>query len=307
MWCFIGPEGNSPWVSGPLKEIEYHRPTSLDAALTILSSNEARPLAGGSDLIPQLRAGRRQTGKVVDLKHIPELTSIEATEDGSWRFGAATPVSAMRKHAGFRAVHGALLDSAGLIGSLQVQSRASLGGNLCNAAPSADGVPLLIALDAVAMIHGPAGVRHVPAEHIPVGAGRTSLAAGELLVSIVLPGRFARSADRYYRFTPRREMDIAIAGVGARIDLDDDDTITAARLVLASVGPTPIRALTAEAAMIGQKPDVRLFREAGAHAALEAQPISDTRGSADYRRELVAVLARRALADCALRLGVALS
>lgn len=290
-----------------MNEIKYERPTSLTSAVTMLASDGARPLAGGSDLIPQLRAGRRQSGKVVDLKHIPELTSIEELEDGSWRFGAATPISTMRKHAGFRAVHNALLDSAGLIGSLQVQSRASLGGNLCNAAPSADGVPLLIALDAVAVIHGPAGVRQVPAEHIPVGPGRTSLASSELLVSIVLPKRPARSADRYYRFTPRREMDIAIAGVGARIDVDDDDTIRAARLVLASVGPTPVRACKAEAAMIGEKPSIKLFREAGAHAALEARPISDTRGSADYRRELVAVLARRALADCALRLGVSLS
>lgn len=290
-----------------MKEIEYERPTSLAAALTMLSSDEARPLAGGSDLIPQLRAGRRRSDRVVDLKHIPELISIEMMEDGSWRFGAATPISAMRKHVEFRAVHDALLDSAGLIGSLQVQSRASLGGNLCNAAPSADGVPLLFALDAVAIIHGPAGVRQVPVEHIPIGPGRTNLASGELLVSIVLPKRSARSADRYYRFTPRREMDIAIAGVGARIDVDDSDTITAAGLVLASVGPTPVRACKAEAMMIGQKPSVQLFLEAGAHAALEARPISDTRGSADYRRELVAVLARRALADCALRLGVPFS
>lgn len=270
----------------------------------MLTAESARPLAGGSDLIPQLRERRRRSSLIVDLKHIPELTSIEALGDGGWRFGAATSIAAMRKHAGFMLAHQSLLDSAGLIGSLQVQSRASLGGNLCNSAPSADGVPLLIALDAVATINGPLGAREVLVEQIPMGPGQTSLAPGELLVSLVLPKRAARSADRYYRFTPRCEMDIAIAGAGVRIDLTADHTIMAARVVLASVGPTPIRATMAEAEMIGEKPSVKLFAEVGAHAADEARPISDTRGSADYRRELVAVLTRRALADCASRLGV---
>ncbi|MGW9330722.1 FAD binding domain-containing protein [Bosea sp. NPDC055594] len=290
-----------------MNEIQYQRPTALADALAILACDGARPLAGGSDLIPQLREGRRQSKIVVDLKHVPELTAIEELEDGSWRIGAAVAIAPLRKHAGFRIAHAALLDSAGLIGSLQVQSRASLGGNLCNAAPSADGVPLLIALDAAAIIHGPAGDRKIPAGEIVAGPGRASLAPGELVVSLLLPKRSQRSADRYCRFTPRREMDIAVAGAGVRIDLAGDGTITAARLVLSSVGPTPIRAVAAEATMIGEKPSAALFHAAGVRAAQETRPISDTRGSAEYRRELVAVLTRRALADCASRLGVSLS
>lgn len=290
-----------------MQELRYERPISVSQAVALLAAHDARPLAGGSDLIPQLREGRRKSGVVIDIKHIPELTAIEATGDGGWRVGAATSIAAMRKHAAFFADQRPLVESAGLIGSLQVQSRASLGGNLCNAAPSADGVPLLIALDAVAVIHGPDGVREVPAAQVPAGPGRTSLRPGELLVSLVLPKRSARSTERYYRFTPRREMDIAIAGAGVRIDLAVDDTVKAVRIVLASVGPTPIRALKAEAAMVGEKATAKLFADAGAHAAQEAQPISDTRGSADYRRDLVAVLTRRALADCATRLGVRLS
>lgn len=288
-------------------ELRYERPRSVAEAVALLAAPDARPLAGGSDLIPQLREGRRQSGLVVDLKHIPDLTAIEHLPSGGWRIGAATPIGVLRKHAAFAAANGALLDSADLIGSLQVQNRASLGGNLCNAAPSADGVPLLIALDAEAEIHGPSGTRRIPAASVPAGPGRTSLAPGELLVALILPPRAARSADRYLRFTPRREMDIAIAGSGVRIDLAADDTITIARIVLASVGPTPVRATAAEAALVGRKASTAAFTDAGMRAAAEAKPISDTRGSADYRRDLVAVLTRRALSDCAERLGVVLS
>lgn len=287
-----------------MQEITYVRPSSLAEAVALLSRDGSRPIAGGSDLIPQMREGRRRVGAVIDLKHVPALTSIEVKADGGWRVGAAATIGAMRKHAAFVAAHGALVESAGLIGSLQVQNRASLGGNLCNAAPSADGVPLLIALDAVAEIHGPSGERRIPASAIPIGPGRTSLGPGEVVAALHLPSRAARSADRYFRFTPRREMDIAVAGSGVRIDLGDDGRITAAAIVLASVGPTPIRAETAGKSLIGTRPTAAGFAEAGALAAGEAQPISDTRGSADYRRDLVAVLTRRALADCAARLGV---
>lgn len=288
-------------------ELRYERPRTVAEAVALLATPDARPLAGGSDLIPQLREGRRQSGVVVDLKHIPDLTAIEQLPGGGWRIGAATPIGVLRKNTAFATANAALLDSAGLIGSLQVQNRASLGGNLCNAAPSADGVPLLIALDAEAEIHGPRGIRHIAAANVPAGPGRTSLAPGELLVALILPPRAARSADRYLRFTPRREMDIAIAGSGVRIDFAADDTVTAARIVLASVGPTPVRATVAESALVGRKASTAAFADAGQRAAAEAKPISDTRGSADYRRDLVAVLTRRALADCAERLGVALS
>ncbi len=290
-----------------MQEFEYSRPTTIAEAVRLLAEDSARPLAGGSDLIPQVREGRRSLRRVVDLKHIPALTSIERTADGGWRLGAATSVVAMRRHRAFVEAHGELVDSADLIGSLQVRSRASLGGNLCNAAPSADGIPLLFALDAVAEIHGARGARRIPAADVCIGPGRTSLDSGELLVALHLPPRPSRSAARYLRFTPRREMDIAIAGSGVRIDLDTGNVVRTARVFLASVGPVPIRAERAEALLTGARVTAALFEQAGTAAAEQARPISDTRGSANYRRDLVTVLTRRALTDCARRLGADLA
>jgi carbon-monoxide dehydrogenase medium subunit len=194
--------------------------------------------------------------------------------------------------------------SAQLIGGVQVQNRASLGGNICNAAPSADGVPALICLAARAVAAGPAGRREMAVEEVFAGPGRTSLAAGELLVAIRLPPPAPRSAACYLRFTPRREMDIAVAGSGVWLRLGEDGAIADARIVLASVAPTPIRAPAAERKLVGEKPGSALFEEAGRLAAKDARPISDTRGSADYRRTLVAVLTARALADCCRQLDV---
>lgn len=269
----------------------------------MLSRDGARAIVGGTDLIPQLRERRRTASLVVDLKHVPALTVIERMDGGGWRIGGAVSVAALGRHAEFTSEHGPVLDAGRLIGSLQVQTRASLAGNLCNAAPSADGVPLLLALGAEAEIAGPKGTRRVAAEAVPTAPGRTALGAGEIVSAILLPPKPPRSASRYLRFTPRREMDIAVAGSGVAIGLDDKGRIVSAGVVLASVGPVPVRARRAEALLIGQSPTEDAFAAAGAVAAEECTPISDTRGSADYRRRLVAVLTRRALADCATRLG----
>jgi aerobic carbon-monoxide dehydrogenase medium subunit len=199
------------------------------------------------------------------------------------------------------------LASARLIGSLQIQNRATLGGNLCNAAPSGDAVPLMIALDARAEIVGPAGTRTVSVAEIPSGPGRTSLVAGEIVTTIILSPIPPRSAAHYLRFTPRREMDIAVAGSGVVISLGAGGRIASASVVLASVGPTPVLAAEAAKVLVGASPSRTLFAAAGAKAAQEAKPISDTRGSADYRRELVAVLTRRALEACAADLGITLA
>lgn len=263
----------------------------------------ARVLAGGTDLIPQLGEGRRTAALLVDVKRVPELVEISPTAEGGWRFGAAVSVSQLARNGCFLADHAPLVEAGRLIGSLQVQSRASLGGNLCNAAPSADAVPLLVALDAVAVIASAKATRRLSAEVLVTGPGRTQLAPDELLLALELPPRGGRSAAKYLRFTPRREMDIAIAGAGVRIDLDAKGRIAAARVVLASVAPVPLRATRTEAVLCGQTPSEALFADAAAEAAREAQPISDTRGSADYRRDLVAVLTKRALADCAAQLG----
>ena len=287
-----------------MKEFAYERPDSIASAVRLMQNPDARPLAGGTDLIPQMREGRRTVELVVDLKRVGELTAIEDLPDGSLSIGAAASASAIARHARILADYPAIADSVRLIGSIQVQSRASLGGNICNAAPSADGVPTVICYRAKARIAGPDGSREVPVEDLFAGPGRTTLNAGELLTAIVLPSPPPRSAAHYLRFTPRREMDIAIAGAGTWISLDDQGRITDARIALASVGPTPLRAETAEKKLIGEAPSRALLEEAGRLASADARPISDTRGSADYRRTLVSVLIARALAACCKSLGM---
>jgi carbon-monoxide dehydrogenase medium subunit len=284
-----------------LKDFAYACPVTLAEAVNALQAEGARPLAGGTDLVPQMREGRRQVAQVVDLKRIPELTSISARADGSLVLGAAASASSIARHVGVASAYPAVAESAQLIGSLQVQNRASLGGNICNAAPSADAVPALICHQAAVRIAGPGGEREEPLEDFIRGPGKTSLAHGEMLVSIALPPTPPRSAAKYLRFTPRREMDIAIAGAAAWIRLGTDGRIAEARIVLASVGPKPIRATSAERKLLGEPPTSTLFEAAAQLAAGDAQPISDTRGSADYRRSLVAVLTARALADCRAR------
>lgn len=290
-----------------MQELRYERPSTVAEAAGLLARDGARALAGGSDLIPQLREGRRQAAVMVDLKHVPALVAIERHANGGFRIGAAASIARLGAHAEFARVHQFLLASAQLIGSLQIQSRATLGGNLANAAPSADAVPLLIALEAAAELASPSGTRTVACSDVPIAPGRTALATGEMITALLLPPLPERTAARYLRFTPRREMDIAIAGSGVRLTLGTDGHIASARIVLASVAPVPLRATAAEALLTGERPGARVFAAAAAKAAEEARPISDTRGSADYRRELVAVLTRRALTDCASQLGVPLA
>jgi carbon-monoxide dehydrogenase medium subunit len=262
-----------------------------------LVDGEARALVGGTDLVPQIREGRRRASRIVDLKHIDELTAITVRADGGVTIGAAATATVVSRHVAIAGTYPSIASSARLIGGLQVQNRASLGGNICNAAPSADAVPALLALAARAVIAGPNGRREIALSELLSGPGRTTLEPGELLVAIALPAPTPRSAAAYLRFTPRREMDIAIAGAAAWIALDGEGAIAAVRIVLASVAPTAIRAPTAEAILIGERPTPALMAEAGRLAAADARPISDTRGSADYRRTLVSVLTTRTLTD----------
>ncbi|MCK6450089.1 MAG: xanthine dehydrogenase family protein subunit M [Alphaproteobacteria bacterium] len=285
-----------------VKEFTFSSPATVAEAVALLGQG-AQPLAGGTDLIVQMREGRRAVGHVVDLKRIPALNAIEAAPDGSLRIGAALSVTKMAAHPALSR-YPALVESGRMIGSWQIQNRASIGGNLCNAAPSADAIPALIVLGARAVIAGPNGIREAPVESLFERPGRTKLGNGELLQAIVLPEPPEHSAAKYLRFTPRREMDIAVAGAGAWLRLDAQGAIAEARVALASVAPTPIRAPKAEQRLTGEKPSAALFDEAGRLAAQDARPISDTRGSAQYRQELVRVLTRRALAGCCAQLGV---
>jgi CO/xanthine dehydrogenase FAD-binding subunit len=290
-----------------LQDFAYACPATIEDAAAAMQADGAWALAGGTDLIPQMREGRRQVTCVVDLKRIPELTSISTRADGGLALGAAASASHVARHPAVESTYPAVARSARLIGSLQVQNRASLGGNICNAAPSADAVPALICHQASVLIAGPNGTREESLEAFIRGPGKTSLALGEFVTSIVLPPVAPRSAAAYLRFTPRREMDIAIAGTAAWMRLDAAGNIAEACVVLASVGPTPLRASSAERHLTGKQPVSDLFEAAGRLAAGDARPICDTRGSADYRRSLVAVLTARALAECgaALQEGAA--
>jgi CO/xanthine dehydrogenase FAD-binding subunit len=281
-----------------LQDFDYARPATIEDAVAIMGNDGTRALAGGTDLIPQMREGRRQVACVVDLKGIPELTRIAAHADGSLVLGAAASASSVASHLAVVSAYPAVARSARLIGSLQVQNRASLGGNICNAAPSADAVPALICHQASVRVAGPSGSRDELLETFVRGPGKTNLAPGELLLSILLPPITPRSAGTYLRFTPRREMDIAIAGTAAWVRLDAESRIAEARISLASVGPTQIRATSVEQHLIGRRPALALFEAAGRLAAGDARPICDTRGSADYRRSLIAVLTARALTEC---------
>ena len=286
-----------------MQDFVYERPKTIGEAIAAMRADDARVLAGGTDLVPQLREGRRRAARIVDLKHIPGMTEITVLPDGSVSIGAAATATAVARHRALAAGYPAIAESAQLIGGVQVQNRASLGGNICNAAPSADGVPALICHGAQALIAGPGGTREMPVEAMFAGPSRTTLAAGELLIAIRLPPVAPNSAGAYRRLTPRREMDIAIAGAGAWLRFGHDGTIAEARLALASVAPTPIRVPTAERKLVSERPSGALFEEAGRLAAKDARPISDTRGSANYRVTLVAVLVARALAECGRRLG----
>ena len=287
-----------------MQDFAYHRPDTVEAAVAALVAPDARALAGGTDLVPQLREGRRAAARVVDLKRVAGLSAIEVHADGSVTIGAAANATAIAAQPHIRKQFTGVAEACRLIGSWQIQNRATLGGNVCNAAPSADGVPPLICHGATARIAGPAGVREVLVEALFAGPGRTTLAAGEIVTALHLPAPVPRSSSAYLRFTPRREMDIAIAGVGAWIVLADTGVILEAHIALASVAPTPVRAPSAEKVLIGQPPSAALLEKTGDAAAADARPISDTRGSADYRRHLVGVLTRRALAQCLSRLGI---
>jgi carbon-monoxide dehydrogenase medium subunit len=285
-----------------LRTFEFFAPAMVEEAIALLDHPDTRALAGGTDLIVQMRERRREVGRVVDLKRIPEFVDLVEEPGGGVRIGAAMNVTAMARNEAM-ARYPSLLDAARMIGSYQIQNRAGIGGNICNAAPSADAVPALMCLGARAAIAGPSGRRDAAIETLFAGPGKTTMAPQELLVSVNLPPPPPRSAGAYLRFTPRREMDIAITGVGTWLRLAEDGRIAEARIALAAVAPTPLRAEGAESRLAGEHPSTKLLAEAGILAAREARPISDTRGSADYRRELVKLLTSRALATCLAQLG----
>ena len=268
-----------------MQDFIYERPETIGEAIAAMRADDARALAGGTDLVPQLREGRRRAARIVDLKHIPELTAITALPDGGVQIGAAVTATAVARHAAIAAGYPAVAESAQLIGGVQVQNRASLGGNICNAAPSADGVPALICHGAQALIAGPNGTREMPVEAIFAGPGRTTLAAGEMLdlrSGCRRCAKFGRRLSALHAATRdghrhRRSGGLAAARRGWRH-----------RARRGSRWPRSRRRRSARRRpsekLVGERPSGALFEEAGRLAAQDARPISDTRGSADYRR-----------------------
>jgi CO/xanthine dehydrogenase FAD-binding subunit len=278
-----------------VKSFDYAAPATLDEAVRLLAGNPgARPLAGGTDLLVQMRGGRVVPGLVVDVKRVPELNELRFHPAAGLTLGAAVPCYRIYRDPVALQFYPALAEVAALIGGIQIQGRASIGGNLCNAAPSADSVPLLIALRAQCRVAGPSGTRQIAVEDFCTGPGRNTLAPGELLVSLQLPAPEKGSGACYLRFIPRNEMDIAVAGAGVSVTLENG-SFRVARIALASVAPTPLFVPGAGDAVAGRPVNgdtVRAAAEAAQHAA---RPISDMRGTAEFRRHLCGVLTARAL------------
>lgn len=275
--------------------VDYLSPGSIGEAVSALKAagGEARLLAGGTDLLVQMRGGRAKPKLVIDLKRIPDMASIRE-QDGGFIIGAAASGAALGEHPALRKAWPGLVEAANLIGSTQVQGRASLGGNLCNASPAADSVPALIAAGAICVIAGPNGQREAPVETIQAGPGKTTLAKDEVLVAFRLPKREARSGDAYLRLIPRTEMDIAVVGAGVSVTLDAGGKCLAARVSVGAVAPTTLLVEAAGAALVGSSFEDAALAKLEAAVAAASKPISDKRGTAEYRTKVAAVLARRA-------------
>ena len=278
-------------------DFEYEAPTSLDEAVRILaqSNGAARPLAGGTDLIHHLRTGRRTAEMVVDVKKIPELNVLEHSADGL-RLGAAVPCYRIYGDERIRTEYSALHDATRIIGGIQIQNRASVGGNLCNSGPAGDSIPAMIALGAVCAIAGPGGTREVPVEDFCTGKEQNVLQPGELLVEVRFPSRPPRSGSHYRRFIPRNEMDIAVVGVGASVVLDEGgENFISARIGLGAVAPTPLFAQAASDLLAGQPAGDESITKAAEAARAIANPIDDMRGTIESRLHVTAVLTERVL------------
>jgi CO/xanthine dehydrogenase FAD-binding subunit len=274
--------------------LSYIAPSTVEEAVRVLAEapGNAKVLSGGTDLLVQLRSGRAKPDLIVDIKKIPGISSIRE-HDGGFVIGASTSGAVIGECEALQRAWPGVVEAANLIGSTQVQGRASLAGNLCNASPAADSVPALIAARATCVVAGPTGQRHVPVESIATGPGRTSLSRGEFIVEFHLPKPPPRSADAYLRFIPRSEMDIAVVGAAVSMRLDAGGVCTDARIVLGAVAPTAILVPEAGAALIGRSLGETALAGIDQAARRACKPIDDKRGTIEYRTKVAGVLARR--------------
>jgi aerobic carbon-monoxide dehydrogenase medium subunit len=287
-----------------MTDIRYLAPHTLDEAVSAFAAagSAARILAGGTDLLVQMRSGAVKPGLIVDIKKIAEMTAIEITKDGGFRVGAAVSGMELAEHKSFGKIWPGVLEAVNLIGSKQVQGRASAGGNLCNGSPAGDSVPAMIAAGAIVTVQGPQGRRELKVEDVPAAPGRTNLRPGEILVSFALPPRPPGSSDAYLRMIPRTEMDIAVVGCGVSLTIKDG-VCTSARVGLGAVAPTVLLVEAAAKALIGSKLDAAALEKAAAACSAACRPIDDKRGTIVYRTKVAGVLLKRTAAIAAQRAG----
>ena len=279
-------------------DFEYSAAKTVDEAVSLLleKGSQARVLAGGTDILVQLRGGRRRVERLVDIKDIPEANQLSYDPQGGLTLGSAVPCYRIYQDETVCQAYPGLIDAVSMIGGIQIQGRATLGGNMCNSAPSADGIPPLIALRATFLLAGPNGNREVPAEEFCTAPGQNIIRDGEFLVSFQIPPPPRHSGAHYLRFIPRNEMDIAVVGVGSSVVLDENGRFfVAARISLASVAPTPVLVGEAGAALEGREVTDTAIEDAAEAAMAAARPIDDMRGTIRQRRHLVGVLTRRTL------------
>lgn len=275
--------------------MRFHTPKTFEAAVAIAAaaSGQTRFLAGGTDVLVQMRAAMVMPDDLIDLKHIPGVKDIARTTDGGWQIGIAVSGAELGRHAGLGADWPGVVEGMQLVGSTQVQGRATLVGNLCNGSPAADSVPAMVAAGARLSVIGPQGSRDVAVEDIPAGPGRTTLKPGEVVTAVTLPPRGQNGGDAYLRFIPRTEMDIAVVGVAVNLRLEGDK-ITEARIALGAVAPKILLVPEAAQAIIGSTLDDAEMDALSAAAVAASTPISDKRGTAAFRKDIVGVLVKRA-------------
>ena len=273
--------------------MQYESPDTLEAASKLLASaTDARILAGGTDLLVQMKAEVLSPTLVIDIKRVTETRTIKE-ENGGFRIGAAVTGAELKEHAKLKSVWPGVVEAANLIGSTQVQGRATMGGNLCNGSPAADSVPALIAAGAVATVVGPNGRRDIKVEDVMLAPRKLALTKGEIIASFFLPARGAKASDAYLRFIPRTEMDIAVVGCGISLALDAGGTCTAARMSLGAVAARPLLVADAAKALIGTKVDDAALAKLSAAAMAACTPIDDKRGTKEFRIDVAGVLAKR--------------
>src|SRR5438034_4403004 len=274
--------------------MRYEAPETVESAAALLAATaDARVLAGGTDLLVQMRSDIVDPELIVDIKRITETRRV-TEEKGGWRVGAAVTGAELKEHPRLKKIWPGVVEAANLIGSTQIQGRATMGGNLCNGSPAADSVPALIAAAAVATLAGPQGKRDLQVEDVMLGPRQLALEKGEIVVSFLLPPRPPRSSDAYLRFIPRTEMDIAVVGAGVSLTVDSAGTITAARVSLGAVAARVLLVAEAANAIVGTRLDEAAQARLAAAASAACQPIDDKRGTMEFRIDVAGVLARRA-------------